>query len=249
MALARTDLLQASTGASGNFGTGNFTTGSLTPPSSSLLVAAVMFIENNGTTTDPDGAMTISGGSLGYTKRVSVTTAATNFPTWTGIYTAPVTTGASMTLTVGSGGRISGMYAVSIVAYTGYDTSTPTGATGTTQQNGGVSPAPNPVSLTLSAAPATTSEVFAAMGADKNTAGVTPGATFTEVHQPTLNVDWGELETEARTGSTSTTVDWVDIRSGGGALFNWTAVAVEINAAGAGGGPDFSYVGGMVIAG
>lgn len=238
MALARTAQIQAITGTSGNFGTGNFTTGSFTPPDSSLLVVAVGLVENNGSTTDPSTAITLSGGSLTWTARIAIASSPTSFPTGIRVFTAPVTTGTSMTLTAGSGGRAAGMYAVSAVAYTGYDTGTPTGATASGQQNGGFSGPPTPASLTLSGAPSTTSESFAAVAMDKSVIGVTPGSsptTWTEIHDTMQNTDWGGLETEVRTASTSTSVSWDDLRSGGGALFNFAAVALEIRAAPAGG--------------
>jgi hypothetical protein len=231
--LTRTALLQAISGTAGNFGTGNFTTGSFTPPSNSLLVVGVGFIENNGTTTDPASSITLSGGGLTWTAGPSISSSPTSFPTAAKIFTAPVSSGSSMTLTVGSGGRAAGMYAVSVVAYTGYDTATPTGATATGQQNGGFSGPPTPASITLSAGPASTSEVFAAVAMDKPVLGVTPGSTptvWTEIHDGMENTDWGGLESEIRTGSTSTSVSWDDLRSGGGALFNFAAVAIEIRA-------------------
>jgi hypothetical protein len=236
VALARTDLLQAISGTSGNFGTGNYTTGSFTPPSSSLLVVAEVYVENSGTTTDPASSLTISGGGWTYSAGPSITAAPTAFPTTVKIWTAAVSTGASMTLTLGAGGRSAGMYAVSVVAYTGYDTGTPTGATATGQQNGGFAGPPTPAAITLSGTPATSSECFAAVGMDKSLIGTTPGSsptTWTEVHDSMHSTDWGGLETEVRSGVASTSVSWDDLRSGGGALFNMAAAAIEIRAASA----------------
>ncbi len=237
MALSRTSLLgQISPTPTGNFGTGNFVTNAFTPPDNSLLVVGVSIIENNGTTTDPLSAITVSGGGWTYTGGPGVSVSPTSYPTATKIFTAAVGTGASMTLTIGTGGRAIGEYAVSVVAYTGYNTGAPTGATATGSQNGGFSGPPSPFSITLSAAPASTNEVFAVAGMDKSAAGATPGTagTWTEVDDLT-NTDWGGLESEVRTGSTSTTVDWADLRSGGGALFNVAAVAVEVKVAAAAG--------------
>jgi hypothetical protein len=69
---------------------------------------------------------------------------------------------------------------------------------------------------------------------DKSVIGVTPGSSptvWTEVHDSMMNTDWGGLESETRTGSASTSVSWDDLRSGGGALFNFAGVAIEIVAA------------------
>lgn len=230
MALSRTNLLgQISPTPTGNFGTGNFTTTAFTPPSNSLLVVGVSIIENSGTTTDPLSSITVSGGGWTYTGGPGVSVSPTSFPTATKVFTAPVGTGASMALTIGTGGRAIGEYSVTVVAYTGYNTGAPTGATATGTQGSGFTGPPTPFSITLSAAPASTSEVFAVAGMDKTVAGASPGTTgtWTEVDD-VENTDWGGLESQARTGSTSTTVDWADLRSGGGALFNVAAVAIEI---------------------
>lgn len=226
MALARTDLLGAV--SSGNpHGTGVYTTASFTPPSNSLLVVGVT-TQENGSAATTAANLTIAGGSLVYTSRVSVGTGGAG-ETYSRIYTAPVGTGASMTLDLDDGALNVAVYGVSVVAYTGYDTGTPTGATATNTKTGGFG-APDAATATLSGAPATTSEVFAFVGINKSAATATPGAGWTEVHDAT-NVAWGHgFESEIRTGSTSTSVDWVDVRPGGGALFGWAAVALEIKA-------------------
>jgi hypothetical protein len=233
--LASTNLLgQLSPTPTGNFGTGNFTTTAFTPPSNSLLAVGISLIENNGTTTDPLSSITVSGGGWTYVGGPGASASPTSFPTATKIFTAQVGTGASMSLTIGTGGRSIGEYSVSVVAWTGYNTGTPTGATATGSQNGGFAGPPTPFSITLSGPAATTSNVFAVAGMDKSAAGATPGTTgtCTEVDDVT-NTDWGGLESQIRTNSTSTTVDWADLRSGGGALFNVAAVAIEIQAAAA----------------
>lgn len=229
MALVRTDLLGQISGASGNFGTGVFTTTAFTPPSNSLLVVCVGAVENGGTTsllTD----LTLASAGLTFTSRVEQGASVTSFSTGVRVWTAPVTSGVSMTLDIDCGPRSIGMYGVSVCAYTGYDTTTPTGATGATFQDSGFAGPPTPASLTLSAAPDTSSEVLGVAGMDKSTAGATPGAAFTEIHDVS-NSDWGGLESEVRASSTSTTVDWVDLRPGGGALFNYAIVGLELRAA------------------
>jgi hypothetical protein len=230
--MSRTDLLSQSSGAAGNFGTGNFVTNSFTPPDNSLLVVSVTMIENNGTTTDPRTAITISGGGWTYTKQIDEVSAPTSFPTATLQYTAPVGTGASMTLTLGAGGRAVGVWFVSVSAETGYDTATPVGTTGHFQQNGGFAGPPTPITFNLAAPPASGSEVIAALGADRSTAGATPGTGWTEITD-VGNTDWGGLETEARSGSTSQSVDWIDGRPATGTRTatvstakNWFAVSV-----------------------
>lgn len=232
MALVRTHLFGAVSNGVGSFGAGNYVTGAFAPPNASLLVVGITLIENSAATSDPLAVLAVSGGGWTYTPRVGITVSPAFFPTATRIYTAPVTVGIPMALTISTGGlRNIAEYSVSVAAYTGYDLAAPTGATATGSQNGGFGPAPNPVNLTLSAPPAATSEVFAWIGMDKSpNPGVTPGAGWTELDE-VLNIQWGGGQSQVRTGSTSASVDWADLRSGGGNLFNYAATALEVNAA------------------
>lgn len=228
MPLARTSLLGQISNGSGNFGAGAFTTNAFTPPDNSLLVVMVQAIENGGV--DPLLAdLTISGGGLTFANQVQVSEDL-DFSDAVRIYTAPVVAGASMTLTMDCGTRSIGEYAVSVEACTGHHPSSPVGATATGHATSGFSGPPDPVALTLSGAPAPTSLVFAAMGMCKApNPGTTQGAGWTEL-QDLNNTDWGGLQTQVRGSSTSTSVDWADIRAGGGSLFNYAAAAIEIKA-------------------
>lgn len=226
MALARTDLLgQVS---ADNHGTGAFTTSAFTPPSSSLLVVAAYVMENIGTT-DPSADMSVSGGGWTYTSRLVFGTAA-SWSIGLRIWTAPVSTGVSMTLALDCAARNIYCYAVSVVAYTGYDTGSPTGATGTVVDT---TTPDGAQTITLSGAPATTSEVIAALGTDKESVGVTPGSGWTEVHDVQAGVQGG-IETQVRTGSASTSVAWVDSHTGTGTIFKCIGVALEIKESAAG---------------
>lgn len=235
MALSRTNLFGGISNSLGTFGTGAYTSSSFTPPSSSLLVAFISAIENGGATnllTD----LTISDtAGLTWAQRVSQGVA-TSFSTASAIWTAPVTTGTSMTMSADCGTRDISEYTMSIVGYTGYDLASPIGATGSNSQNGGFSGPPDPASVTLSGSPAATSEVFAGVGLDSGSStGVTvdPGSGWTEIYD-VRNQDWGGGQTQVRSGSTSTSVAWDNLRNGGGGLFNYAAVAVEVKEAAAG---------------
>lgn len=228
MALARTNLLGQIT--SGNFGTGNFTSTAFTPASSSLLVVGGAFVENNGTTTDSTSVFQISdSGGHTWTQQVTAIANPTAFCSLIKVWTTPIVTGASITVTLTTSGRTAGLYGISAVCYTGYNTGTPVGGTITGIQTSGFA-TPAPFTMTLSAAPATGDEVFGFVFADKSTTGTTQGSTFTEIDDLN-NVNWGSLESEVRTGSTSTTADWVDLRPGGGSLFSVAAGAIVIKAA------------------
>lgn len=221
MPLVRTNLIGETAGP--GFGAGVFTSSAFTPPSSSLLVVAGVVMESSGTT-DPSADLTVSGGGWTYTSRV-VIGSTSSYSMGVKIWTAPVSTGASMTLAFDTAARVAEFYAVSVVAYTIYDTGAPAGATGTFVDTATPDGAQ---SLTLSSAPASDSEVFAALAMDKENIGATPGAAFTEIHDMQVGGFFGGLETEVRTGSTSTTVDWVDAHTGAGGIFKCLGVAVEI---------------------
>jgi hypothetical protein len=229
MALARTDLHGA---ASAEINTADaYVTSSFTPPDNSLLVVAVEMLESAGSS-DPTGDMTVAGGGLTFTPRVSIGGAA-SWSMGVKIWTAPVTTGASMTLTVDAGARIAFHYSVVVVAYTGYDTGTPVAATGTFLDE---STPDGAQAITLSGAPATTSEVLAMVGMDKETVGVTPNAAWTELYDVQAGGSGG-AQAQVRTGSTSTSVDWDDVHTGTGGIFKALGAALEIKAAGGVGGP------------
>lgn len=234
MGLARTDLLQQINSTSGgNQGTGNFVPAAFTPPANSLLVVGVFGTENSGSAPNVNDVTVSSNTGLTFSKPVTPIAVGASFATYDAVFIAAVSASVSTTLTVGFTGRSMSAVGVSVAAWTGYDTSTPIGATATGQQTGGFS-TPNPATLTLTAPPAATSEVWGFVAADKNTADITPGTSigFTETaDQFNPSAVNGGFESQVRGGSTSSTVRWDDIRPGGGALFNWGALAIEVRAA------------------
>lgn len=218
-ALARTQRLVERTDSNAALATG-YTTASFTPSNNSLLVVALDALFGDGG--DPHTNLTLSGGGLTWTKRVSAVNQA-GFQA-TQIWTAPVTTGSSMAITIAGGVTDDSFDAVSfhVYDYTGYDTASPIGATAT---QSGVD------SITLSGAPVATSEVLAAFGGE-NTGSIAPGGTggFSELNESLGGSGLAELQTQSRTGSVSTTVDWT-IGGGGCGSGCFGAVAVEIKAA------------------
>ena len=222
----RTNLLSDST--SEGHGSGSFVTDAFVPPDNSLLVVAVG-VHVNGGSADPTGDMTISGGGWTYTPQESQGTTGESFALGLKIYTAPVTTGASMSLTLDCGSIDILSYQVSVVAYTEYDTGDPVGGVGsdldTTAPDGAET-------FDLDAAPAATSETFAALLIDKETIGTTPGTGWIDVHETQVGTSAG-LHTQVREpGSTSPTVDWVDVHTGGSNSYKSVVAAIEIKAAG-----------------
>ncbi|MGH9251406.1 MAG: hypothetical protein ACRD0W_18065 [Acidimicrobiales bacterium] len=233
MALARTNV-HSQISADGH-GTGSFVTSSFTPPNDSLLVVCVSMMRVSDSN-DPSGAITCTGGGLTFTSRLAFGSSGQVFALGLRIFTAPVATGASMTITAGSGGIDTQHYAVSALGYTGYDTGTPTGTTGTDFE--ALSP-DDSQSFDLSAAPASSSEVDAFWELDKDAAGTTPGTGWTEISDLQTGTSGGQ-QTEVRTGSTSTTVSLVDTNTGG-SIFKFIAGAIEIIEASGEPLPDLSY--------
>lgn len=228
MTLVGTDLLAQISGASGNAGTGAFVTNTFTPSDGALLVVAVGGMENGGSDvflTD----LTISGGGLTFTAQQSAS-ADTAFSIGQRIYTAPVAVGASMALTLDCGTRNMGFYTATVRQYLGHDPANPIRGKATGFQSGGFAGPPTPATITLDQAPLSTSEVVAGVTMNKATATATEGAGWTELSD-VHNTTWGGGQAERRTASTSATVAWADLRPGGGALFAFAAVAVEVVAA------------------
>lgn len=206
--------------------------GSFTPSANSLLVIAVTAIHDAGAGINIGDDLTISGGGLTFTKRVVV-----NDTTYWGsglvIFTAAVgASPSSMTLTLDCGANNIYVYAVHVVDYTGYDTGTPTGATAST-----ASGATNGLgAITLSAAPAVDSEVFATLhGESVNSSNsAAPGSGWTELYDSAIA--YSVFQSQVRSGSTSTSVEWSDVSVDSGNLYESHMAALEIRAAVAGGG-------------
>lgn len=217
-----------------SYGSGAYTTASFTPSNSSLLVVAVSlgFDDAGPDTYDFNPTISDSAG-LTWTQRVSIASETGGWDRGTRVWTAPVTTGASMTVSIDHGSVSVYAYAVSVVEFTGHDTTTPTGATASDAAlatNGADS-------ITLSGSPASDSVVMAYLHQEMNSGagGAQEGTDFTELQ------DFGTsggiyLETQYRTGSTSPTVGWQDTMTGAGSIFSIDAVALEIKAAAGGGG-------------
>ncbi len=217
--------------SSDGFGTGNYTTSSFTPPSNSLLVVTVGAMGDNSTA-DIASCLTISDSQgLTWTSRV----ASSNTNSWAigaRTWTAPVTTGTSMTVTTSCGGTNIYTYKVRVTPYTGYNTSSPTGGTA----SDGNGPGDGSFTITLSGSPASTSEVLASIFIDRDNGtahNVTPGTGWTEISDDSNNSD--VMESQVRTGSTSTSVTWNDVQQQPTPGYKSVGQAVEINAGTSGG--------------
>lgn len=223
MSLSRSTLLQQTSSLA--FGTGTFTTSSFTPPANCLLVISVGAESNAGTNVNVGTDLTLSGGGLTYTSRGLINLT----PYWScgeRVWTAPVgASPSSMSLDIDCGADNIYLYKVNVVAYTGYKVSDPVGAIGTNA----AFPTAGAASLTLNASPLATSEVIASAFVNHASASsaITPDAAWTEVYENPG--DYCTLQTQIRTGSTSTSVDWSDV-SVTGSAYKGGAIAIEIKA-------------------
>jgi hypothetical protein len=230
MALSRTDY--GPYPATPPQGTGAFVTGNFTPPDNSLLVVISLF--SNESTANGDSGYVLTGGGLTWTKRDSLnhefsTDNCYNVQLWT----APVTTGASMalTLTHTSIGSYSGY--IFPYAYEGYNVASPVGGTDVNSNVGTTN------TLTLSSAPATDSEVIGGIvvitnNADGSDATITAGSGFTLIGSPQYATNaFAKAQTEFRTGSTSDQVTFTTATSAGSPFDARVYGALEIKAAAA----------------
>jgi len=197
MALSRTNV--------GSFtGTGGttFTTTAFTPANNSLLVVCAQLQDATIATDTMTITDNTSGGPLVWTARVTTGVDPGFSVHKSVIWTAPITTGASMTVTVGTLANGGAEFVIHIFTYTGHDVASPIGATAIGGTTGG-----SPTTITLSAAPATTSEVLASANEDSSVLDVVAGTGWTQQLQTT---DGANVvgQTQTRTNSTSTTVQW-----------------------------------------
>jgi len=205
----------------------NATTGSFTPPDNSLLVVTAAARHNNDQATAI--AITDSLGTLTWTRQ-TVKGSADSFISIEQ-HTAPVATGASMTVTASTADGVG--IALGVISYTGQDAS-PIGTkleafvAGTSGGSG---------SATLGASPASTSEVVVGVGIVFPFGPVaTPGAGWAELFD--LQGGACGLQVQWRGSSTSTSVAWSELL---GHQQN-SVVALEIKEAAAAGARSFGVV-------
>jgi hypothetical protein len=198
------------------FGTAAFSTGEFTPAASSLLLVTVLAIGNN--TTGDIGTPTIEGGGLSYT---SVTSAfgSASWSTKTITFRAQVgSEPKAMKVTVDDDNNQNiDAYTVSVIQYTGHDTTTPIAGIVT---SGSTNIGDGEETQTLSAAPVEADDSINVIGVDASAGPPKPvyEAGWTGIHEGKLSGEGG-LAIAGRSASTSTTVKVKDVSNPGTGSF------------------------------
>lgn len=221
-----------------------FTTPSLTPGADRLLVLLVTALEdlNGSSSTFMSGATVVSSGSgPSWTLRNSITAAASYTPV-SGIWSAQIggTSPGSFTVTWTRSAAAAtplAAYSYALYSVSGFDTSTPLG--GSVCVSGAGAAGNGPVTVTLSAAPASADITLAINHADDDQA-PPKGATFsssfgtwTEDADGASGTAYHAWNAGQRTGSTSTSVAWSDVNDGNAAYGSaQAAIVVKASAAG-----------------
>ena len=214
----------------------NYTTSAFTTDNNSLLVVCLDCISDNGGGTQVDFSLS-SSPSLTWTRQARAGDNGSGLPPASEIWTAPVTTGASTTITVstsvsftfGGDGTASGM---SVTSVTEHDTvGNPIGLAATQVLNGSNV---GTLSVSLGGTTASTSIVIATVAADGDysAADIDPGSGWTALHESHSGTNgWFRVTAEYKVGALST-YDF-------GALndpYQYSSAGLEIKAASGGGG-------------
>lgn len=206
----------------------SYVSSTFTPSNNSLLVAILM--AEASTAAISTDAWSGAGGGLTWTRRRHTSNGGA-FSCALEFFTAPVTTGASMTVTLShaaTGGDFWGC--LQVVEYTGHNVSSPIGAVAV----GAHDLLQGAVAISLDTGPSTTSTVIAARGFAVDGGGsttATPGIEWSEIYDTSIAAAMG-LQCQDRSGSTSNAVNWDDVDTSGDTSHFSAAAAIEIVAAG-----------------
>lgn len=212
-----------------NAGTPAFTTEEFTPPANSLLVVRVYLMRKEGES--EIGTPAVSGGGLVWTNRGANTTLKPAWSTKAVWFTAPVGgSPAKMAVTVDDANNLNIYeYIVSVIAYTGYDTTTPIGGI---VSSGATNIGDGEESRELSEAPGVADETLVCIDVDATKAPPAPSLEtgWAIVHEKSASGESG-IAVASRGASTSKVVKVKDVYVGGGTLFKAGLGAMVVRAA------------------
>lgn len=190
--------------------------GSFTVPDNVLLVVSTFISYGTGGSDGTTGSSMVGDGlTPTFTKRLT-NSASIGGPYYAihDVFTAPITTGGSMTCTWTNASKNwnatahNTFFCMVVQAVTNYDSGSPIGGS-----VNGIALGVAAATITLSSTPATTSIVIASFGFADDFGGPTaasPGTGWTEDYDLDATLGWGGIQVQHRTGSTSTSVSWAD---------------------------------------
>lgn len=208
-----------------NHGTGPFVSGTFTPAANSLLVA-VVGTAYGGTSAVPNN-ITVAGGGLTWARQAAVSNSSSNEAALQ-IWTARVATAQPLALTLDEGADNVYIYMLQVRNYTNFDAISPFGGSAVNtllSQPAGT--------MTLSSAPAASSEVIAARVHNASSgaySSATPGSGWTELYDQYPFSGVAGLEAQVRKNSTSSTVSWTDVNDTKIGAEELIGLALEIKA-------------------
>jgi hypothetical protein len=210
---------------------------SFTPADGAFMVA-ICGIVNGANGADVRSGMTMSGGGLTWERQVGpLGGTVSNYFSALEIWTAPVVTGISTTLTYAHAGNVGDDKSAALIHILEVTSDTDTVGLGTPNiASGSHDQGDAAVNITLGSAPASSSQVIAARYYSSNggDGSATPEAAWTEIYDAQAGSGYGSLQCQRRTGSTSTDVDWDDVMDTGTTAWNSCAAAIEIKEIAAG---------------
>ena len=236
MALSLTGLMNYQ--AQDTTGTVLFTTGSFTPADNSILVAHVGVVNGVGGA-DVQSGMSLSGGGLTWTRQAGPTGGTVaGYTAAQEIWTAPVTTGASMSITYQHAGNVGsdrawGMIQVHEITSdsTSPEIGTPNVIVGAHDQGDAAA------TITLPSSPSSSSIVSAARyyNSNANDGAATPGTGWTEVYDQTASTNgYGSFQSQYRGSSTDADVTWNNLMVPAETAWKSSTMAIEVREAAAG---------------
>lgn len=207
-------------------GTASWASASFTPAAGALILV-IVFARGAALQGNFAANLTVSDGTNTYTPRVTQGNAP-DFAMQGRCWTAPEAAGASRTITMDSGSNDVSCAMWFIYELTDYNVATPTGGKASAALS---TPPDGAINMTLDATPLSSSVVISAYGVDGDSSGtiaVTPGAGWSEDGEVGNVTIAAYAQSQQRTSSTSTSVDWVDVRAGTMATFSGVGVALEV---------------------
>ena len=193
------------------------TSASFTPPNNSLLVVFVSIGTTSTTMT-----MNVSGGGLTWTKRAEHFEADSGgYDGYVGVWTAPVTTGASMTISCSrSAGTVTtGHTTAKCYIITGHDTAAPIDQVGEGHGSG------SPYNPTLFTATAVGRALYGAI--EWNVAGTISSSDTEDAVNAVNSGDWSALSAYKASDHAAGSVSG-NLQSSGSPTWNWVAVAIKV---------------------